>query len=149
MFQFPSNGKAYPKPVDVYVKVKAEEKKFQFPSNGKAYPKRWVGLTRRRDKMSFNSLQTGRHIQSFTVSEDVKVSTTRFQFPSNGKAYPKDVKVSTTRKELAGFNSLQTGRHIQRCTEVVTTAATMVSIPFKREGISKVNSLSPIGKPEN
>ena len=37
-FQFPSNGKAYPKPETP--SVDTTETEFQFPSNGKAYPKR-------------------------------------------------------------------------------------------------------------
>ena len=38
LFQFPSNGKAYPKKTDaIYLPISV--KKFQFPSNGKAYPK--------------------------------------------------------------------------------------------------------------
>ena len=37
-FQFPSNGKAYLKCADIYVKS-GLDKLFQFPSNGKAYLK--------------------------------------------------------------------------------------------------------------
>ena len=39
-FQFPSNGKAYPKEFIQLRKEPIESPKFQFPSNGKAYPKR-------------------------------------------------------------------------------------------------------------
>ena len=66
---------------------------FQFPSNGKAHSDRreiaprWFAIL--TDKESFNSLQTGRHIQ--TESEPLK----------RGREYKKC------------FNSLQTGRHIQ------------------------------------
>ena len=64
LFQFPSNGKAYPK-----TQIPAEEvtgvqiNAFQFPSNGKAYPKQSTakGLF---CPASFNSLQTGKRIQS-------------------------------------------------------------------------------------
>ena len=37
---------------------------------------------------SFNSLQTGKHIQSGLASIIVEIVKS-FQFPSNGKAYPK------------------------------------------------------------
>ena len=36
---------------------------FQFPTNGKAYPKRWEMPTTAQIIRSFNSLRTGRHIQ--------------------------------------------------------------------------------------
>ena len=62
-FQFPSNGKVYPK----YKVVKAWvlNPKFQFPSNGKVYPKE----------------------DDFVPARAVEVN--EFQFPSNGKVYPK------------------------------------------------------------
>ena len=65
---------------------------FQFPSNGKAYPKPHVlhEYTQVHGQ-SFNSLQTGKHIQR----EDAEWhpwETQTFQFPSNGKAYPKRIR---------------------------------------------------------
>ena len=38
-FQFPSNGKAYPKSIAIQAWWGLDFLKFQFPSNGKAYPK--------------------------------------------------------------------------------------------------------------
>ena len=65
MFQFPSNGKAYPKiPESGDLELITRVFVFQFPSNGKAYPKR----------------------EKPVEVEDVRK---KFQFPSNGKAYPK------------------------------------------------------------
>ena len=64
-FQFPSNGKAYPK--TVYRLEKEKEVEFQFPSNGKAYPKL-------EDPAKLEAAAKAQH---------------PFQFPSNGKAYPK------------------------------------------------------------
>ena len=61
----------------------------------------------------FNSLQTGKHIQSYTATRWTPREMSMFQFPSNGKAYPKELSV----KGIDEFRS--------------------VSIPFKREGISK------------
>ena len=91
--------------------------RFQFPSNGKAYPKTTgkAGEDAGELKWGFNSLQTGKHIQSkLKGTKDaviiiVSISFKResiskafsdqcfslaaaFQFPSNGKAYPKELK---------------------------------------------------------
>ena len=62
MFQFPSNGKAHSDPLSLpnspHIGVL-----FQFPSNGKAHSDTKIS----HDKavgVSFNSLQTGRHIQT-------------------------------------------------------------------------------------
>ena len=88
-FQFPSNGKADPKSEEsdeeveegkVSIPFKREsgskvaekilgmvpekEKEFQFPSNGKADPKCEPGAVYRKCKNCFNSLQTGKRIQS-------------------------------------------------------------------------------------
>ena len=161
LFQFPSNGKAYPKlneaqknwaagSVSIPFKRESVSKEiilrwgeedyismFQFPSNGKAYPKsageilKWLKLKKvsipfKRESVSkdekvilvmetpigFNSLQTGKRIQS-------------------GE--------STYRKhQLKRFNSLQTGKRIQRIRkERKCIKIRKVSIPFKRESVSK------------
>ena len=60
----------------------------------------------------FNSLQTGRHIQTFKSTDSTSPYAGRFQFPSNGKAHSDTVRVSDDNFQ-EGFNSLQTGRHIQ------------------------------------
>ena len=112
-FQFPSNGKAYTKPQQAA--PSSVETEFQFPSNGKAYTK-------------FNQ-------------NDLKKKTKEFQFPSNGKAYPKTLLIfkSDPLRNLS-FNSLQTGKHIQRIGTMLHAARKqLVSIPFKRESISKVH----------
>ena len=87
-FQFPSNGKAYPKPTELT--AEGVEIVFQFPSNGKAYPK------------------------DFLAGEGY-IAPDLFQFPSNGKAYPKIRKAASSLLTLSlSFNSLQTGKRIQR-----------------------------------
>ena len=64
-FQFPSNGKVYPKKFVPYEqRVEIDHSQFQFPSNGKVYPKLLLSSCIVREKL-------------------------RFQFPSNGKVYPK------------------------------------------------------------
>ena len=138
-FQFPSNGKAYPKIMNQTMDKVRDV--FQFPSNGKAYPKIKKNINPMRLMMwGFNSLQTGKPIQSTPYSPrprwNVRVSIPfkreslskepptwrdrdrlrhKFQFPSNGKAYPKDLFLSNYNQLLAfSFNSLQTGKPIQR-----------------------------------
>ena len=62
---------------------------FQFPSNGKAYPKDDADLNI-HGVLRFNSLQTGKHIQSGFVAPPIREKS-EFPFPSNGKAYPKQI----------------------------------------------------------
>ena len=87
MFQFPSNGKAYPKLIR-NSKFSQKIFSFQFPSNGKAYPKLIVGVQISRLQVGFNSLQTGKPIQ-----RQLRIRT--FHVKNR-------------------FNSLQTGKPIQR-----------------------------------
>ena len=63
---------------------------FQFPSNGKAYPKQPCPTNADSHLgRSFNSLQTGKPIQSWILRILGRRAIFVFQFPSNGKAYPK------------------------------------------------------------
>ena len=66
-------------------------------------------------KNSFNSLQTGKPIQRGSFSPRKGTKSRSFQFPSNGKAYPK-----------------ASDRSMHRL-----SANEPVSIPFKRESLSK------------
>ena len=109
-FQFPSNGKAYPK-VCWFWLSRLSVVVFQFPSNGKAYPK-WGTFCNVKNYRCFNSLQTGKRIQRR--------------------------KLVTTWGAIKGFNSLQTGKRIQRKRKTAMTVTQItVSIPFKRESVSK------------
>ena len=135
-FQFPSNGKADPK--QSTVRVLSQFLLFQFPSNGKADPKPgsedpWIPPS----PSCFNSLQTGKRIQSESNEWDYN-NYGKFQFPSNGKADPKMVYRRNQFYESMGFNSLQTGKRIQSH-KVIRKSDTWacVSIPFKRESGSK------------
>ena len=61
-----------------------------------------------------------------------------FQFPSSGKGCSKDVWFFTlTEQQYKGFNSLQAGRGVQSKKMKLFVALTLVSIPFKREGVFK------------
>ena len=165
MFQFPSNGKAYPKNTTCrWCRYSGFE--FQFPSNGKAYTKPAVGVGSYGRTSSFNSLQTGKHIQRGIRTQAMLEYSRTFQFPSNGKPYTKKTdSFDTLIKDLQSFNSLQTGNHIQRKSSRPRNRIFLsrfnslqtgkhiqsyephrprfprrngVSIPFKRESISKV-----------
>ena len=62
--------------------------------------------------MRFNSLQTGKWIQSLLATVIVTSASDLFPFPSNGKV---DSELKPTSKSLMqpSFNSLQTGKWIQ------------------------------------
>ena len=142
LFQFPPNGKAYPKS-GKNISVVTQDDEFQFPPNGKAYPKTVILklLETKHLKPRFNSLRTGKHIQRKEILMKLGERTTRkFQFPPNGKAYPKEYTVMHEERKIAMFqfppngkaypkgrrhngrrglngfcfNSLRTGKHIQR-----------------------------------
>ena len=158
---------------------------FQFPSNGKVYPKLWlmarlgfgsfVSIPFKRESISkdygtlsdnfllpcFNSLQTGKYIQSyrdevildiFNVSIPFKRESIskaegsiafsslkpRFQFPSNGKVYPKLI-VNYTKNMLLKVSIPFKRESISKgdASLWLTGGEWYVSIPFKRESISK------------
>ena len=114
---------------------------FQFPSNGKAEPK-LIAQQKLRKRSSFNSLQTGKRIQSLADYATQKLIDDEFQFPSNGKA---DTKVRPdgpyTRKLAVAFefqfpsNGKADTKKPQASKEPMSDE---VSIPFKRESVSKV-----------
>ena len=72
LFQFPSNGKAYPKSEFLSDWRDTVGKEFQFPSNGKADPKQDLEDAIAGLIESFNSLQTGKQIQSLIEVSDEK-----------------------------------------------------------------------------
>ena len=87
-FQFPSNGKADTKagshaPDQIGTLVSIPFKR-EGGSKGCQYLNAWKDITK-----CFNSLQTGRRIQSISIDFLIKKCEKLFQFPSNGKAYPK------------------------------------------------------------
>ena len=87
--------------------------KFQFPSNGKVSPKHDKFRKKCRFSLGFNSLQTGKCLQRGQTRSSRKWRTT-------------------------SFNSLQTGKCIQSTGQSVFCGEKRwVSIPFKRESVSK------------
>ena len=117
-FQFPSNGKAYPKPVQEHIPPIAPVS-FNSLQTGKPIQSEIYLGQKAKGISGFNSLQTGKPIQRLRCSQSIPMRRcfnslqtgkpiqrfiTRlvdedhgmFQFPSNGKAYPK-----TTRKRIS------------------------------------------------
>ena len=138
--------------------------RFQFPSNGKAYPKEMARFLISNADLSFNSLQTGKHIQS-EVDRIDRNQIIRFNSLQTGKHIQSEVD-RIDRNQIIRFNSLQTGKQIQRQLEEKYSALldtpsfnfpsngkadtkgylyspirptnSDVSIPFKRESRYKV-----------
>ena len=162
-FQFPSNGKAYTKKMKNSWQTEWTNWKFQFPSNGKAYTKcmgrrkrsdrRGVSIPFKRESIykgmeqerlirkptrSFNSLQTGKHIQSLLGIEIWNLEYKGFNSLQTGKHIQSNALKQVATFGLVGFNSLQTGKHIQSAAAGgALLSALHVSIPFKRESIYK------------
>ena len=88
--------------------------------------------------ISFNSLQTGRYMESKSEFSRCGSDFT-FQFPSNGKEHGKFLNRYGFSPDADSFNSLQTGRSMERDpARLIRTFPLSVSIPFKREGAWKV-----------
>ena len=87
----------------------------------------------------FNSLQTGKCIQSNRFELPTECKHHKFQFPSNGKVYSKGCIVVNYNPGPNSFNSLQTGKCIQSTIYVYACpkGRHRVSIPFKRESVFK------------
>ena len=101
-FQFPPNGKAYPK-VNVTQKLETKAAKFQFPPNGKAYPKMVEELKRRyTGYISFNSLRTGKHIQR-KRSKRVKKKKVQVSIPSERESISKETPFCTQSGRGSGY----------------------------------------------
>ena len=139
VFQFPSNGKAYPKnPLNLELEAATTLPMFQFPSNGKAYPKSaahamaiysymQVSIPFKRESVSKDHTRSTRNAwqtqfpfpsngKAYPKENLLKIDAKgdRFPFPSNGKAYPKIQKKFLDPRFQKGFHSLQTGKRIQR-----------------------------------
>ena len=165
LFQFPSNGKSYPKCGRQSRRTNRLE--VSIPFKREIISKGCTLGTVKRNQPSFNSLQTGNHIQSGTNHARLfqhpkcfnslqtgnhiqslsgwvipTLGALLFQFPSNGKAYPKEYD-GWTRRGVLMFQFPSNGKAYPKGQEGcfrVQYATSSVSIPFKRESISKVIS---------
>ena len=86
VFQFPSNGKAYPKLPEFANGLSPDI--VSIPFKRESISKESRNPSRNPTRPRFNSLQTGKHIQSFHQGQIIALGN-------------------------EGFNSLQTGKHIQ------------------------------------
>ena len=138
-FQFPSNGKAYTKPHDAGNMITGPSEEFQFPSNGKPYTKKVIERILNLDPNSFNSLQTGKHIQRYKRYCAALAENRSFNSLQTG-THIQRCNLASFFFDLKSFNSLQTGKHIQSYLvfKWQSDPDELVSIPFKRESISKV-----------
>ena len=133
--------------------VRAEDKvpakfEFQFPTNGKAYPK--SGNESRYRDLTSVSIPYERESLSKDDRIFVTVLDKLFQFPTNGKAYPKlRHRLHKTYDKDRSFNSLRTGKPIQRVDHVADESfLELVSIPYERESLSKVEKRRGRGRDE-
>ena len=138
-FQFPSNGKAYPKDSVPHLRQQTlDTGMFQFPSNGKAYPK-LLPLPSSRHLLFSVSIPFQRKAYPKSEVPAEQPAEEEFQFPSNGKAYPKELGRQTLQGIILGV-SIPFQREsvpkamIENYTEVM---AEKVSIPFQRESVPK------------
>ena len=110
---------------------------FQFPSNGKVYPKFINNKNLGSSPLSFNSLQTGKYIQSLFYLNCIQLNMS-FNSLQTGKYIQSKAFGYAGRSRSVSFNSLQTGKYIQRRRKHMKhSRCCSVSIPFKRESISK------------
>ena len=86
----------------------------------------------------FNSLQTGRCIQREAVSK-YWLWLTWFQFPSNGKVYPKDLKIFRSSNAVRVSIPFKREGVSKERIFLCCVYSIFVSIPFKREGVSKAS----------
>ena len=138
-------------------------KKFQFPSNGKAYPKfqqydhiiggGLVSIPFKRESVSKEAIGIKvlgtdsvsipfkrESVSKVDIFDKFVSAIEKFQFPSNGKAYPKD-ECSNQRTETGddAFQFPSNGKaYPKNLKDLRTFVSYLVSIPFKRESVSKV-----------
>ena len=90
---------------------------------------------------SFNSLQTGKCIQSISVVDHL-VMFRKFQFPSNGKVYSKRIYLRTTFFPCPLVSIPFKRESVFKVINIATNESEKrVSIPFKRESVFKVYNL--------
>ena len=144
-FQFPSNGKAYPKQ-ELRGNSRVPPQKVSIPFKRESISKGIAAAHNVKKEPSFNSLQTGKHIQSLQIWERWPCSVGEFQFPSNGKAYPKKggVPPQAFIDILRAFQFPSNGKAYPKPSyRAVSNKMNGVSIPFKRESISKAMFRQP------
>ena len=138
VFQFPSNGKGHAKRLISQLMFVIRRKKFQFPSNGKGHAK-FKGIEYEdKFKDCFNSLQTGKGMQSVVGAPKPSMGIS-FNSLQTGKGMQREEEVVAENDET-GFNSLQTGKGMQRRKLHMKSRIGIVSIPFKRERACKGRS---------
>ena len=137
MFQFPSNGKVYPKKSTI--SAKNTTNRFNSLQTGK-YIQRLIAKLNvtRRLILSFNSLQTGKYIQSLDTPDASKKSWFGFNSLQTGKYIQRKFLPTTGRRQNNGFQFPSNGKvYPKEGKGIRERYSNIVSIPFKRESISK------------
>ena len=87
LFQFPSNGKAHSDPSGATQQLPTLMEGFNSLQTGRHIQTGPITDTQLDKILGFNSLQTGRHIQTGELKSEEEYYGSEFQFPSNGKAH--------------------------------------------------------------
>ena len=147
-FQFPSNGKVYPKKRDITWPSRTWEV-FQFPSNGKVYPKgRFVIDLNNTSQVSipFKRESISKDVNRMPINLDQVFVSIPFKRESISK-------VRRSGNTLCQMRDLVSIPFKRESISKVRTASlhgrlyARVSIPFKRESISKAEPMFPFGQP--
>ena len=141
LFQFPSNGKAYPKVDGNRLSIRTAGQ-VSIPFKRESVSKAMLDHhTEYLEELCFNSLQTGKRIQRTTAVLIVLTAAMSFNSLQTGKRIQSGRRPREDRRsDLTCFNSLQTGKRIQRVRPVFEFFTfPLVSIPFKRESVSKAD----------
>ena len=139
VFQFPSNGKAYPKCITEDIN-NSEQILVSIPFKREGISKDPFTKRLVETLWSFNSLQTGRHIQRSYPSLYRLRLCCQFQFPSNGKAYPKTIRKGNNdgiRFTVSIPFKRESLSKVKLAEPAMSVTFLVVSIPFKRESLSK------------
>ena len=111
MFQFPSNGKAYPKTNSLIFKNFIS---VSIPFKRESVSKGPDETEEEETDESFNSLQTGKRIQSSELNEVQRAAVDSFNSLQTGKRIQRFSQSVSQFLSHSCFNSLQTGKRIQR-----------------------------------
>ena len=142
-FQFPSNGKAYPKQLQLAMLTKDPDE-VSIPFQRESVPKDITKVSASVKGISFNSLPTGKRTQR-GLGAVVLNALKKFQFPSNGKAYPKaaaqSINVEAKQKQKVSIPfQRESVPKVSLPSDYGWRSKVFVSIPFQRESVPKVQT---------
>ena len=120
------------------IQTKRVEYGFNSLQTGKSIQSSAAAPPLHRAQNSFNSLQTGKSIQSLYDNLEAALRQIKVSIPFKRESLSKEMLKSSGAVSRSSFNSLQTGKSIQRRSQLRNHKRNeQVSIPFKRESLSK------------